>query len=186
MFLPISNKQHDFALFISIFLIAISFKLKNEMNIRTFTASDVAIIMQNISGIRMMLPNHVKLKPEVRRSMFKLNSKKQAFAEAALKYMQTKPDTVPQHINVTTCNNYLQLYLQYVELINELEKIKRLMEDVKLQLGNEVMNMTKAYFHNARFASQSGVVSSEIIYQQLKKKYAVGRNSKKNNSAETV
>lgn len=100
--------------------------------------------------------------------------------------MQTQPDTVPRHINITTCNNYLHLYLQYVELINELEKIKRLMEDVKLQLGNEVMNMTKNYFHNARFASQSGVKSSEIIYQQLKKKYAVGRNSKKNNPAESL
>lgn len=149
------------------------------INIRTFSMSDVAIIMQNFSGIKMMLPNHVKLKPHERRSMFKLNSKKQAFAEAALKFMQTKPDTVPQHINVTTCNNYLQLYLQYVELIAELEKIKRLMEDVKLQLGNEVMNMTKSYFHNARFASQAGVKTSEIIYQQLKKNYAVGRNSKK-------
>jgi hypothetical protein len=61
-----------------------------------------------------------------------------------------------------------------------LEKIQKLMDDVKLQLGNEVMNMTKAYFHNARFASQSGVKTAEPIYQQLKTNYAVGRNSKKN------
>ena len=149
-------------------------------NIRTFTASDIAVIMQNISGIRMMLPNHVKLNPSERRSMFKLNSKKQLFVEAALKYMKTRPETVPPNIDVTTCNNYLQLYHQYEELITELEKIQKLMDDVKLQLGSEVMNMTKAYFHNARFASQSGVKNAEPIYQQLKTNYAVGRNSKKN------
>ena len=148
-------------------------------NIRTFTASDIAVIMQHISGIRMMLPNHVKLKSTERRSMFKLNAKKQEFVNTALKYMKTKPDTVPLGIDVSACNNYLQLYHQYNELINELDKIKKLMDDVKLQLGNEVMNATKAYFHNAKFATQSGVKAAEPIYQQLKMNYAVGRNSHK-------
>lgn len=154
--------------------------------IRTFTGSDIAVIMQNISGIRMMLPNHVKLKPAERRSMFKLNTKKQAFVEAALKFMKTRPETVPPFIDVPTCNNYLQLYHQYEELIYELEKIQKLMDDVKLQLGNEVMNMTKAYFHNARFASQSGIKTADPIYQQLKTNYSVGRNSKKNVAADKI
>jgi hypothetical protein len=147
-------------------------------SIRSFKGSDIAIIMQNISGIKMMLPNHVKLKPAERRSMFKLNMKKIVFVEAALNYMKTRPDTVPPYIDIITCNNYFQMYHQYGELIAELEKIQKIMEDVKLQLGNDVMNMTKAYFHNTKFASQSGVKNAEPIYQQLKKNYAVGRNSK--------
>lgn len=148
-------------------------------SIRSFTGSDIAVIMQNISGIRMMLPNHVKLKPSERRSMFKLNMKKHVFVESALNYMRTKPETVPSYIDIATCNNYLQLYHQYEELITELEKIQKIMEDVKLQVGNDLMNMTKAYFHNTKFASQSGVKIADPIYQQLKMNYAVGRNSKK-------
>ncbi len=99
--------------------------------------------------------------------------------ESALKYMKTQPDTVPPFVDVSTCDNYLQLYHQYTELILELEKVKKQMEDVKLQIGNDVMNMTKAYFHNAKFASQSGIRGAEPIYKQLKMNYAVGRNSKK-------
>jgi len=148
-------------------------------SIKCFTASDVAIIMQNISGIKMMLPNHIKLKPEQRRSMFKLNQKKHVFVESALKFMRTMPDTVPNYVKVSDCNNYLQLYHQYNELICEIDKIKKQMEDVKLQIGNDVMNITKAYFHNTRFAAQSGVKKAEPIYEQLKMNYAVGRNTKK-------
>jgi hypothetical protein len=147
--------------------------------IRNFSASDIALMMQHISGIRMMLPNHIKLNPSERRSLFKLNSKKEAFVEAALKYMKTQPDTVPSYVDVALCSNYLNMYHQYSDLIVEMNKLTKLMEDVKVKIGNDVMNMTKAYFHNARFASQSGIKKAEPIYKQLKMNYAVGRNSKK-------
>src|SRR5476651_1355120 len=93
--------------------------------LRSFTASDLTIFMQHLSGIRMMLPSHVKLKPTERRSMFKLNSKKHVFVESALKYMKTQPDTVPPFVDVSTCDNYLQLYHQYTELILELRSEER-------------------------------------------------------------
>ena len=48
-----------------------------------------------------------------------------------------------------------------------------------MQIGNDVMNMTKAYFHNVKFAAQAGVKEAQPIYQQLKMSYAVGRNTKK-------
>ncbi len=147
--------------------------------IKNFSASDIANIMQHVSGIRMMLPNHIKLKPCERRSLFKLNSKKEAFVESALEYMKTQPDTVPNYVDVALCRNYLSMYHQYAELIIELDKIKKQMEDVKVQIGSDLMNMTKAYFHNTRFASQAGVTRIEPIYEQLKRNYAVGRNSKK-------
>jgi len=148
-------------------------------SVRNFSASDIAKIMQHVSGIRMMLPNHIKLNPSERRSLFKLNAKKELFVEAALKYMKTQPDTVPTCVDVALCANFLNMYHQYSELIDELDKIKKLMEDVKVKIGSDVMNMTKAYFHNARFASQSGVKKAEPIYEQLKMNYAVGRNSKR-------
>jgi len=147
--------------------------------LRSFTASDLTIFMQHLSGIRMMLPSQVKLLPAERRSMFKLNSKKHVFVESALKYMKMHPEMVPAGVDVSTCNNFLLLYHQYTELLEELEKVKTQMEDVKLQIGNNVMKMTRAYFQNTRFASQSGIRHAEPIYQQLKMNYAVGRNSRK-------
>jgi S-adenosylmethionine/arginine decarboxylase-like enzyme len=86
---------------------------------------------------------------------------------------------VPNYIDVRTCTSYVHLYEQYSELIEEMEKVKKQMEDVKVKIGNDIMNMTRAYFHNARFASQSGVSNAAPIYEKLKTNYAVGRNSKK-------
>ena len=133
----------------------------------------------------MMLPNHIRLRPDERRSMFKLNKKRHKFVESALKFMKTMPDTVPPYVEVSDCNNYLQLYHQYTELIDEVDKIKKQLEDIKLQIGNDVMNITKAYFHNTKFAAQSGIKQAEPIYEQLKMNYAVGRNSKKEKLAIT-
>jgi len=116
--------------------------------IRNFSASDIALMMQHISGIRMMLPNHIKLNPSERRSLFKLNSKKEAFVEAALKYMKTQPDTVPSYVDVALCSNYLNMYHQYSDLIVEMNKLTKLMEDVKVKIGNDVMNRLSLFTSN--------------------------------------
>jgi hypothetical protein len=153
------------------------------MTIRSFTGSDIALLMQYISGIKMMLPSAIKLPKNKRRSMFKLNAKKLDFVNTAIHLMKTQPGTIPPVVNVQECNNHLSLYHQYCELIDELDKIKTQMEDVKLQLGNELLMQTGLYYKQAAVAAQAGIEKFEAIKNTLKPLYAVGRNSK---SAENV
>ncbi|HEX7691634.1 MAG TPA: hypothetical protein VF408_04565, partial [Sediminibacterium sp.] len=80
---------------------------------RSFVASELMSIKQNIAAVRNMIPNNVTLKPSERRSMFKLNSKRHEFVEKAVQYMRKNPTTVPTFIDVTICNNYVHLYQQY-------------------------------------------------------------------------
>ncbi len=146
---------------------------------RSFIGSELMSIKQNIAAVRNMIPNNVKLKPSERRSMFKLNTKRHEFVQKAVQYMRKNPNTVPSFVDVTVCNNYVHLYGQYSELLEELEQVKTKLEDAKLVIGNEIMKQTRAYFQNSKNASESGNTELEKIYRELKPHYAVGRNSKK-------
>ncbi len=146
---------------------------------RSFIGSELMSIKQNIAAVRNMIPNNIKLLPSERRSMFKLNTKRQEFVQKAVQYMRKNPNTVPSFVDVTICNNYVHLYGQYSELLEELEQVKTKLEDAKLVIGNEIMKQTRAYFQNSKNASESGNAELAKIYTELKPHYAVGRNSKK-------
>lgn len=146
---------------------------------RSFIGSELMSIKQNIAAVSNMIPKNIKLKPSERRSMFKLNTKRQEFVEKAVQYMRKNPNTVPTFIDVTECNNYVHLYGQYGELLLELEQVKTKLEDAKLVIGNEIMKQTRAYFQNSKNAAESGNELLGKIYKELKPHYAVGRNSKK-------
>jgi hypothetical protein len=151
-----------------------------DMNsFRSFVASELMSIKQNIAAVRNMIPNNIKLMPSERRSMFKLNTKRHEFVEKAVQFMRKNPNTVPSFVDVTECNNYVHLYAQYSELIDELDQVKTKLEDAKLVIGNEILRQTRAYFQNSKNASDSGNEALGKIYMELKPHYAVGRNSKK-------
>ena len=150
---------------------------------RSFVASELMSIKQNIAAVRNMIPNNIKLQPAERRSMFKLNTKRHEFVNKAVQYMRKNPTTVPGFVDVTICNNYVHLYEQYNELIEELDQVKTKLEDAKLVIGNEIMKQTRAYFQNSKNASESGNEQLDKIYRELKPHYAVGRNSKRDEVA---
>lgn len=146
---------------------------------RSFIGSELMSIKQNISAVRNMIPNNIKLKPSERRSMFKLNTKRLEFVEKAVQFMRKNPNTVPGFVDVMECNNYVHLYAQYSELLDELQQVQTKLEDAKLVIGNEILKQTRAYFQNSKNASESGNELLGKIYRELKPHYAVGRNSKK-------
>ncbi|MFX8988316.1 hypothetical protein ABTN23_19745, partial [Acinetobacter baumannii] len=71
--------------------------------------------------------------------MFKLNAKRETFVQKAIQQMRRNPKTVPAYIDVTICNNYVQLFEQYNELLKEMDEVKTKLEDAKLLLGNEIL-----------------------------------------------
>ncbi|MDP1841917.1 MAG: hypothetical protein Q8K64_00760 [Sediminibacterium sp.] len=146
---------------------------------RSFIGSELMSIRQHISALRNMIPGTTILKPNERRSMFKLNTKRQEFVKRAVQFMRKSPNTVPPYVDVSRCNNYLHLYEQYSELLLEVEQIRVKLEDAKLIIGNEVMQQTRAYFQHAKAASASGITDFTKICDDLNPHYAVGRNSKK-------
>jgi hypothetical protein len=151
---------------------------------RSFVGSELMSLRQHISALRSMIPGNIILKSSERRSMFKLNTKRQEFVQKAIAFMRRSPATVPSYVDVGICNNYLHLYDQYAELLAEVEEIRTKLDDAKLLIGNELLQQTRAYFQNAKTAANAGIDEFTFIYNELHPHYAVGRNSKKNEMAE--
>jgi hypothetical protein len=148
-------------------------------NFRGFIGSELLAINQHLSFVKNMIPAKVKLSSLERRSMFKLHLKRKDFVKSALVHMRKSPSSVPSYLDLTTCNNQMQLFEQYTDLLEEIDQLKKQLEDARLLLGNDIMKQTRSYFQNAKNGADAGQPEFEQIYQSLKPYYAVGRNSKK-------
>ncbi len=148
-------------------------------NFRSFIGSELLAIKQHLASVKSIIPEKLKLTPSLRRSMFKLHLKRRDFAKNALTLMRRNPSSAPSFVDIQACNNYMQLYDQYSELLHEVDEVKRQLEDARLLVGHEILKQTRSYFQNAKNGADSGDKQFETIYLQLKPFYAVGRNSKK-------
>ncbi len=148
-------------------------------NFRSFIGSELLAIKQHLASVKSIIPEKMKLAPSERRSMFKLHLKRRDFARNALALMRRNPSSAPSFVDIQACNNYMQLYDQYSELLQEVDAVKKQLEDARLLVGHEILKQTRSYFQNAKNGADSGDKQFETIYQSLKPFYAVGRNSKK-------
>ncbi|MBY0481638.1 MAG: hypothetical protein K2Q21_09795 [Chitinophagaceae bacterium] len=148
-------------------------------NFRSFIGSELLAIKQHLASVKSIIPEKMKLAPSERRSMFKLHLKRRDFARNALALMRRNPSSAPSFVDIQACNNYMQLYDQYSELLQEVDAVKKQLEDARLLVGHEILKQTRSYFQNAKNGADSGDKQFETIYRSLKPFYAVGRNSKK-------
>jgi hypothetical protein len=63
------------------------------------------------------------------------------------------------------------------EILEELEQLQSKLEDARVFIGNRVMQQTRAFFHHARSAAESGNETYKKVYEDLRPHYAVGRNT---------
>jgi hypothetical protein len=148
-------------------------------NFRGFIGSELLAVKQHLASIKSAIPNKVKLVPSERRSLFKLHLKRKDFALKAIALMRKSPSSAPTYVDIQACNNYMLLYEQYTELMEEVDAVKRHLEDARLLVGHEILKQTRSYFQHAKNGTVSGDLQFEKIYLSLKPFYAVGRNSKK-------
>jgi hypothetical protein len=146
---------------------------------RSFIGSELLAIKQHLASVKSIIPDKVKLLPSERRSLFKLHLKRKDFAFKAINLMRRSPSTAPSFVDIQSCNNYMQLYEQYSEILVEVDSVKRQLEDARLLVGHEILKQTRSYFQNAKNGADTGDTEFEKIYEMLKPYYAVGRNSKK-------
>lgn len=146
-------------------------------SLRSLVGSELMLVKQHIAGIRQIVPNHIRLSASERRSLFKLNAKRQEFVQKSFNYMRQHSSELPSFIDIAGCNNDLHLYQQCAEVIKELEQLQEKLEDARVFLGNRIMKQTRGFFLHARGAAEAGHKGFQDVYDDLKPHYAVGRNS---------
>jgi hypothetical protein len=145
--------------------------------LRSLVGSELMLVKQHIAGIRQIVPNHIRLSASERRSLFKLNAKRQEFVQKSFQYMRQHSSELPAYIDIAGCNNDMHLYEQCAEVLKELEQLQSKLEDARVFLGNRIMKQTRGFFHHVRGAAESGHSGFKKVYDDLKPHYAVGRNS---------
>lgn len=145
--------------------------------LRSLVGSELTLIKQHIAGIRQMVPHQIRLTAAERRSLFKLNTKRQNFVQKSLQHMRQHTGSLPAYIDVSTCNNDIHLYNQCAEVLEELAQLQSKLEDARVFIGNRVMQQTRAFFLHARTAAESGNTAYKKVYEDLRPHYAVGRNT---------
>ena len=146
-------------------------------SLRSLVGSELMLVKQHIAGIRQIVPNQIHLTAAERRSLFKLNAKRQEFVQKSFNYMRQHSSELPSFIDMAACNNDLHLYHQCAEVIKELEQLKEKLEDARVFLGNRIMKQTRGFFIHARGAAEAGHKEFQKVYDDLKPHYAVGRNA---------
>jgi hypothetical protein len=146
-------------------------------SLRSLVGSELMLVKQHIAGIRQIVPNHIRLSASERRSLFKLNAKRQEFVQKSFNYMKQHSSELPSFIDIAGCNNDLHLYQQCAEVIRELEQLQEKLEDARVFLGNRIMKQTRGFFLHARGAAEAGHKGFQKVFDDLKPHYAVGRNS---------
>jgi hypothetical protein len=103
-------------------------------SLRSLVGSELMLVKQHIAGIRQIVPNHIRLSAAERRSLFKLNAKRQEFVQKSFTYMRQHSSELPNFIDIAGCNNDLHLYQQCAEVIKELEQLQEKLEDARVFL----------------------------------------------------
>lgn len=149
------------------------------LSIKNYSASDLALFNQHISGVKMMLPAAKPLSSAKRRSLFKLNTAKLDFVRTSLEVMRQQQDKLPEFIDYQKCVQYWHVLDQYNEMLRQIEQLQTQLQDVKHLVGHQLLQQTKMYYHHCKTAATNGVEAYKPIYSTLKPLYAVGRNVQK-------
>ena len=127
--------------------------------LRSLVGSEITLIKQHIAGIRQMVPNQIRLTAAERRSMFKLNIKRQDFVQKSLQHMRQHTASLPAYIEVASCNNDIHLYNQCAEVLEVLKKLQNKLDYARVFIGKRIMQQTRAFFLHARTVAESGNVA---------------------------
>ncbi len=152
-------------------------------NIRVLTASDMAVISQNIAQIRNTIPSVKPLSSLEKRALFKLSNNRIDFVEEAFNKMKSNPSLVPAYVDITAAQKLLYLYRQMTEISEELKKVQEQLDNTRLQAGNQAMILSKMFYHQTKNAATLGLKDASAITDHLQSLYTVGRNAKKKKAA---
>lgn len=118
-----------------------------------------------------LLPHMKKLTAEDRREIPKMGDKTFAFVSKSHGHMLTNPTTVPPYVNVEN----LKVDLDAVETLKQvfipLKQVIDMVDDTMLLSGSEAYIGALAYYNYIKGASKAGVPGTQVIYEDLKKRF---------------
>jgi hypothetical protein len=129
-------------------------------------------------GIALLRPYLNPLTPEDRRTILKMGDKSLALVEKTSELAATNPQFCPSYFSLADLNIDLTDAVNLRVLLNRLEQITREVDDTVMLAGNEAFTQTLIFYNAVRQAADDNVPGARALYDELKKRFVIGRPRK--------
>ena len=119
----------------------------------------------------ILLPHLKDLSADERRLLPKMADKTVAFVSKTHAYMSEAPELVPPYVNLEEQKIDLEAVESLKQLFVPLQKLTDLLDDTMLLSGSEAYVASLAYYNYVKGAVKAGVPGTDLIYQDLKKRF---------------
>jgi len=148
--------------------------MKNNLVSVKISADDLAEINRAFSIIEEKLsPQLTALTPEVRRAIIpKMNIKAVPFVLMALEYAETKPEVIPDYIDLQEMRVDVEAARSLVEILNRGKKAYEDLRDTVLLSSFEALKTAQVIHQAFRTAARANITGAEQILLELNTLFA--------------
>jgi hypothetical protein len=129
-------------------------------------------------GYDILHPYLLQLSQEDRQTLFKMGDKSLAFVEKAEELAKTNPQFCPSYFDAESLRIDLSDAVNLRPLANRLQQIQRDVEDTMMVSGNEAITQALSFYGVVKQAAHDKISGALAVYDELKKRFALGRRSK--------
>ncbi|MDR1672987.1 MAG: hypothetical protein LBS09_05960 [Bacteroidales bacterium] len=125
------------------------------------------------------------LSNDERAATLKMGDKSLALVEKTVELATTNPELAPKYFNLEDLNIDLSDAVKLRTLLNRAQQITRDLDDTMMLAGHEAIAQSLSFYNSAKQAARDNVPGAQTVFNELKKRFAVGR-PKKGTATESI
>jgi hypothetical protein len=128
-------------------------------------------VLSLLGEVERILSFGIKLSPEVRRSMPKVDDGRLPFVEKCLQYGKQEPRIVPPFTDMAELAKDVELYKALMQIERRLNSLTETVTDTCTAAGCDAYIASLSIYKSAKGAMKMGVTGSESIANDLKTQF---------------
>lgn len=145
--------------------------MENYINF-ILTSEELETIKTAMEMIDSVLKDRVVgLTPQQRKKILKMSDKSQTFVEKTIFYCETKPDLIPNFIDIQAFKTDFEAYSTLHSINRKINSLNAVIDDTAILSGHEAFKTALAIYHSVKNASKHNVPGADAIYNELKKRF---------------
>jgi hypothetical protein len=122
-----------------------------------------------IAQLKTILGFGVKLSPDQRRTLPKVDDVRLPFVEKGIEFGKQEPKIVPPYTNLDEFGKDLKLYRDLSSIERELSSLAEMVTDTRMAAGSDAYQAALSIYRSAKGASKMGLPGTQSIVDQMKK-----------------
>ena len=128
-------------------------------------------VLSLLGEVEKILSFGIKLSPEVRKSMPRVDDGRLPFVEKCLQYGKQEPRIVPPFTDMVELAKDVELYKALMQIERRLNSLTEMVSDTSTAAGCDAYVASLSIYKSAKGAVKMGVTGSESIANDLKTQF---------------